>query len=133
MGPDLQAPALYQPAALPSKTYALDLMTGRVRGTVDGLEAIRQFITKTLLTTRYAYLIYPDEYGTERDEIIGSSSSALMEAEIERVVTEALIYDERILAVRDFIYSKQDDQLTVIFTVDTVAGTIQIQGVDMNV
>lgn len=131
MGPNLQAAELYQAAALPSKTYSLDLMTGRVRGTVDGLEAIKQFIVKTLLTTRYVYLIYPDEYGTERDEIIGSSSNALMEAEIERVVTEALIFDERILAVRDFVYVQRDDQLTAVFAVDTVAGPIE--GVEMNV
>ena len=52
-------------ASQTTRTYKMDLETGRVTGYVDGTEAMRQAILKILLTERFAYLIYSWDYGIE--------------------------------------------------------------------
>ena len=47
------------------KTYRLDLDSGRIIGTVDGIEAVNQAIRKAIITARYKCLIYDDDYGGE--------------------------------------------------------------------
>ena len=42
----------------PSLTYALDAENGRIRGKVDGLEAVKQAVYLALSTERFAHLIY---------------------------------------------------------------------------
>ena len=54
---------------LPSKTYKLNtnvnnqIEATRIIGFVDNLDAVRQAIYHILMTERYAYLIYDDNYG----------------------------------------------------------------------
>ncbi|MGF9711616.1 DUF2634 domain-containing protein [Paenibacillus naphthalenovorans] len=112
-----------QPA--PSKTYSLDLETGEIGGIIDGREAIRQFIRKVTATARFRFLIYDSQYGCELDDLIGQDVSVpLLQAEIPRVIREALIYDDRIRDVNNFAIERTADALYVSFSVDTVEGVI---------
>lgn len=111
---------------LPSRTYGFDPITGEFTNTlVDGKDAIRQFIIKTLLTSRYKHLCYDHSYGSELRELIGEDVTLdYLENEIPRIVKDALIYDERIEDVTDISVQKERDMVTVIFTVQTTDGDL---------
>ncbi len=90
---------------------------------LEGPDALRIWITKTLLTARYRFPIYSFNYGCEMEDVIGYDiPRAVLEAEIPRVITEALIYDNRINDVRDFNIIRESDYLIVEFTVITFDG-----------
>ncbi|MEC0328672.1 DUF2634 domain-containing protein [Paenibacillus macerans] len=117
---------------LPSRTYALDLDTGDMGGIIDGTDAIKQFIVKAILTARFRFPIYDSDYGSELEGLIGSNvSSALLQTEIPRVITETLIYDDRITDVYDFEIFQEADKLFVSFYVDTDAETIPIERLEV--
>jgi Protein of unknown function (DUF2634) len=107
----------------PSKTYYLDFENGRIGPMIDGDLALRQFIIKTIMTPRSRYLIYDDEYGTELEDLIGADvTDAFLQEEIPRVIREALIYDDRIADVRDFVVRREKDVVFIEFTIEKVDG-----------
>ncbi|MDR1755099.1 MAG: DUF2634 domain-containing protein [Eubacterium sp.] len=91
---------------------------------IDGKEAIVQAIKKNLMTERYAYVIYSDNYGFRSEDIIAKPLN-LAAAMIERRVREALIRDDRIINVTNFIFEKTKKSLHVFFIVNTIFGDIQ--------
>lgn len=98
----------------PSKTWALDFATGRIGSNIDGDQALRQFIIKTIMTERSRYVIYTDDYGCELRDLIGADyTPALLDSEIPRMVTEALIYDDRIDDVAEVAYRREGDRLYI--------------------
>ncbi|QVY62994.1 DUF2634 domain-containing protein [Cytobacillus gottheilii] len=115
----------------PSKTYALG--EGTIDGFIDGETALRQFISKAIRTARYRFLIYDDEYGCEIEDLIGSDVTAeLLQSEIPQIITDALIYDDRIESVSGFNIERTGDQLYVSFTVTSIDGTLITEGVTLN-
>lgn len=54
----LPVTTVQEAAERPSRTYHLDLETGRILGFVDGQEAVRQAIHKAIITPRWKCLIY---------------------------------------------------------------------------
>lgn len=109
----------------PSKTYRLDFEKGRIGGFIDEEQAIRQFIRKALMTARFRFLIYDDQYGSELEYLIGSDvTDEFLQSEIPRVITDALIYDDRIEDVRDFEIERKKGDLYVTFLVETVDGLL---------
>ena len=123
--PELQPPELYTRESLPSRTYALNLEKGKVSGVVDGLEAMQQFVFKALSTARWEHVIYNGDYGSEHRSIVGGSNNALLQSEMIRAVTEALIFDDRVTGVHSFSFVQGADSLLVSFTVDTTVGSLQ--------
>ncbi len=116
----------------PTKTYALDFESSRARGFTDGLKAMEQAVFLILSTERFRHMIYSWNYGVELDGILGSDR-ALAESELKRVITEALLQDERITAVSDFAFDdSKRGELRVSFTVATVFGAIDT-GLEVNV
>lgn len=62
---DIAAPKIY-------KEYEFNFETGKLTGKVlEGKEALKMWIYKTLLTKRYKHLIYSWDYGQDLEEIIG--------------------------------------------------------------
>ncbi|KQL18863.1 DUF2634 domain-containing protein [Cytobacillus solani] len=107
----------------PSKTYRLSYESNEISGLIDGEEALRQFIIKAITTARFRFLIYDEQYGSELDELIGADVSLeLLQMEIPRVITEALIYDDRVADVTDFEVTRDGDKLFVSFRVVTTEG-----------
>lgn len=99
------------------------VMTDGAPRVLEGIDALRVWITKTLLTARYRFPIYSFNYGCELEDVIGYDiPRVVLELEIPRVIREALIYDSRITDVRDFIIERGSDWLKVEFTVDTFDG-----------
>lgn len=110
----------------PSNTFFIDFEKGRISGFVDEREAVKQAIILILNTERYKFLIYSWNYGIELEELIGTHPD-IVEDEAERLISEALLQDDRITAVYDFEFSRNKDTLLVGFKVDSVYGDIDIE------
>ena len=88
----------------------------------DGHTAWAQWCVKTVMTERFACLAYSWNYGVEVEQAIKQPDRALVEMEIERTITEALMADPRTELVRDFSFKWYADELYVTFTVVPVIG-----------
>ncbi|MEO3944109.1 DUF2634 domain-containing protein [Gorillibacterium sp. CAU 1737] len=108
-----------------SRTYRLDLANGRISGIVDGLEAVKQAAFKLLQTERFEYLIYDSDYGAELQAMIGLPG-IFVPTELERVIREALLSDERIEDVRNLEMRTNQDETLVRFDVITSEGTFSM-------
>lgn len=112
----------------PSKTYHINFEKGRIIGTVDDIEAVRQAIVKSLITPRFKCMIYNDEYGSEiQDDILNKNAdNTYLATVIPDYVKEALSNDKRILEIGDFNISVKDNSAFVTFTAHTVFGDVKI-------
>lgn len=108
----------------PSKTYMLDIQSGRISGYVDGLEAVRQAVFKVMNTERYMYAGYTDNYGVELRDKIGTRITYAL-PEIKRCISEALEWDSRIDSVDGFAFSTEGDSVQVSFTVHSIYGDFE--------
>jgi hypothetical protein len=112
----------------PSRTYKIDFERGRIVGFCDGLEALKQAIYLILNTERYEHAIYSWNYGSELKSFIGIDK-AILESEYKRLIKEALIQDDRIDNVDNFIFSYGKDSVTIKFTVFSNLGDLDIEKV----
>jgi len=116
----------------PSKTYKLDFENRRVYSEkIDGKEAIEQFIHKALRTRRLAHPIYSSGYGSELYDLIRDNTVTIeyKKSEIQRLITETIIYDDRIEQVSDFNIQIDEENVYINFKVETVEGVIDIEEV----
>ncbi len=88
----------------------------------DGYKAWVQWCIKTVLTERFAHLIYSWDYGTETEKALKQPSRAMVETEIERTITEALLVDPRTEMVKDFSFKWNGDELFISFVAVPVIG-----------
>ena len=109
-----------------SNTFSIDFEKGRISGFIDEKEAVKQAIMLILNTERYKFLIYSWNYGAELETLIGTHPD-IVEDECERLISEALLQDDRIMAVYDFEFSRNRDTLLVNFKVDSIYGDIDIE------
>lgn len=107
----------------PSRTYGFNMDTGRVRGYVDGIEAVKQAIFLILSTERYQYPIYSFGYGVELADLLGQPIPYVL-PEIKRRVTEALLMDDRITDVDGWEFETLRGKVRAIFTAHTIYGEI---------
>ena len=120
--------------SIPSKTPYLDPKTGRFSGYCDNLKAMEQAVKLVLLSPRFRFIIFDNQYGSEVSELIDSSYDELLfQSETKRRVKEALIYDERLTDAFDFEFSISKDNTVVRFSVETIYGVLHEQEVKVNV
>lgn len=111
----------------PTYTYKMNLDTGTIRGYTDGLDAMRQAIFKILQTERYQYVMYNWNYGVETLDLYGEPVSYVC-PELERRITEALTWDERIKSVNNFEFDViGKGAIHVSFVAHTVFGEVQAE------
>lgn len=97
---------------------------------VEGDEAIKVWIYKTIKIARYRYQIFTTDYGTELEELIGNKyTKGYTESEAIRFIREALMVNEYIRNVNIIDASFENDKLTVNINVDTVYS----EGVELSV
>lgn len=114
------------------KTFRFDFTTKRLTNElISGLDAVKQFILMQLHIQRYAHAIYSSDTGNELYDLIAdeSVSAAYKAVEVERLVTEALIYDVRIESVYNFEVEQIDDAFHIAFKVETVLGILEFEEV----
>ena len=107
-----------------SRTYFLNTEKNTISGFCDGIEAIKQTIYCILNTERFEHLIYSWNYGVELKHLIGESSNFVI-PELERVISEALLQDDRITEVKGFEYQIIESKLLISFIVVTTVGEIE--------
>lgn len=119
------------PLAIPEypKSYLFDFEKGDFArdGTgkviiADGHTAWVQWCVKTVLTERFAYLIYSNDYGVEIEKALTEKQRKAVESEIERTITEALLMNIRTESVTDFLFEWEGDNLLVSFIATPVIG-----------
>ena len=102
--------------ALPSKTYSIDIDTGDIKGKIDGLEAVKQAILKIINTGRFKHPIYSYNYGCEIHDLIGMDlTNGFLMAELERMIKEAVEYDDRVDTVHSFNITTNEDNIYISF------------------
>ena len=106
-----------QEEQLPSYTWYFDLKEKVLRGTCDGKTAVMQSIYLTLFTDRYKWLIHDWDYGHELASLFGMPLTYVI-PEIERLVKEALIQDDRIDDVFNFHFEQGNDRVSLFVSFD---------------
>lgn len=106
----------------PSKAYRLD--EKHVRGSVDGLAAVRQAVFCILNTERYENVIYSHNYGVELKDLFGKPME-LAKSKLKKRIREALTQDDRIQSVDAFSFAQNGRKLQVQFTVHTNLGNFE--------
>ena len=108
----------------PNYTYKLNIESERVASYVDELEAYKQAEYKIINTERYDHLIYSWNYGVELKELFGLPLSYVI-PEIEQRITEAVMQDDRTVAVYGFEFEEvKKGILHVTFNCKSTLGTI---------
>ena len=108
----------------PTHTYKINLASELIRGYTNGREAMKQAIYKILNTERYQYVMYSWNYGIELLDLYGEPVSYVC-PELERRITEALTWDDRIQSVDNFEFNiSKKGEILVTFTAHTVFGDV---------
>ena len=107
-----------------SKTYFIDIENHKMKGITDGLEALKQAIYLILSIQRYDYIIYSWNYGIELKDLFGKPTTYAC-AVLPSRIKQALMQDDRIQNVYDFVTRAKGETVFVKFTVDSVFGVFE--------
>lgn len=125
---DAYLQALDNPQTEPDKTYRIDFDRYRIGNMTAQIEALKQMIRKAILTPRSKHRIYDDSYGCEIWELIGADvTDAYVDAEIPRMLREAIIYDDRVNDAYNFEINRNGDAIYVKFDVDSIYGEFRTE------
>lgn len=73
---------------------------------------------------------YSWDYGTELEELVGQNfEKDYIESEVYRMLTDAFSINEEIEGIRDLVCNMEKDRLTVSFTLLTLYGEVEVDGV----
>ena len=99
------------------KTYQVDFINQKITGMIDGIESLKQSISFILNTERYENIMYSWNYGVEFQNLIGKDYDFIL-GDLKRRIEEALLQDDRIIAIEDFEIKRKDaDSILAIFSV----------------
>ncbi len=115
-------------AQQPTKTYYLDIEKNTITRFCDGKEAMQQAIYCILNTERFEHLIYSFNFGVELNFLIGENPTYAI-PELERVIKEALLQDDRVEEVNNFDFEVNKNKIIATFNVITTEGEIQVEKV----
>ena len=90
--------------AQPSLTWKIDRAAGRIAGTCDGYDAVKQAVEIILNVERYRWQIYQPASGMQWDELVGQDAGYVA-AELQRRLQDALLTDDRITGLKNYEYS----------------------------
>ena len=109
----------------PTLTHRIDREKEYIKGKTDEIEAMKQAVYKILMTERYGSIIYSGNYGIELKDLFGQPVSYVC-PELERRITDALLWDKRIESVDNFEFDlSKKGVVSVRFNVRTVFGSFE--------
>ena len=109
----------------PTLTHRMDREKEYIKGKTDEIEAMKQADYKILMTERYGSIIYSGNYGIELKDLFGQPVSYVC-PELERRITDALLWDKRIESVDNFEFDlSKKGVVSVRFNVRTVFGSFE--------
>ena len=97
---------------------------------VEGNEAVKIWLWKLFMTTRYRELIFDWDYGSELENLIGQGyTQGYLNSEAERYVREAIEYNlkDYVTDVRNVNVSFDEGTLTIEFTAITPYGEVEVR------
>ena len=109
--------------AINFETGELDLKNGRPYQ-VEGIEALKVWVWKTLKTPRNVYE-YSADIGQEFDELIGTTDYDLAEESLAFLIQDVLEVSPYILEVDGFSFARRGSIFEIGFTVNTVYGDFE--------
>lgn len=94
-------------------------------------ESVKQFISWSLKTQITKFQIYPKDWGIDKDTFIGEKRlpQGFVNSELKRQIEEQLTKHPLINSITNFTHSKQNDKLTINFTVLTTFNSLPISEV----
>lgn len=104
-----------------AKTFKVDPDSGRIRGLVDELDSVKQAVRIMLSVPRFQHEIYSRNYGHDLQDLIGKPLDYVL-GDVRRMIREALLIDERIIDIDDFVISKVGENLQIKFKVTSIYG-----------
>ncbi len=114
-------------------TFKLDYETGEIsRELIAGAKSVEQFSLLALRTPRFEHAIYSDQFGSELLSLIKEQNDvtpAFLSSEIERVVNEAIIYDDRVSDIEDVEVYYQDNNAHISFKIIVMGEVVDIEEV----
>lgn len=131
--PDAQPAPAPQASLPPYRDWALDFATGQLKTRggrhylVEGTEALEVWIWKALRTPRYRYAAYGPAYGQEFSRLRGWTDWAAIQAELKRLIAEALLVSPYLLSVDGWDFQRQGDAARVRFRVTTIYGDLNAE------
>ena len=101
---------------------------------VDTLESVKVWIEKILKTEKFKFKVYDngqqEQYGVSLQDFINSGYPIdFVKVEIEREVEKALLKNEEITRVYNFIFSTEKRKLVCEFHCNTIYGEVKSEGV----
>lgn len=109
----------------PTLTHRMDREKEYIKGKTNETEAMKQAVYKILMTERYGSIIYSGNYGIELKDLFGQPVSYVC-PELERRITDALLWDKRIESVDNFEFDlSEKGAVSVRFNVRTVFGSFE--------
>ena len=109
----------------PTLTHRMDREKEYIKGKTDEIEAMKQAVYKILMTERYGSIIYSRNYGIELKDLFGQPASYVC-PELERRITDALLWDKRIESVGNFEFDlSKKGVVSVRFNVRAVFGSFE--------
>lgn len=127
MIPQISGGITQQIEIVPHPNRTFQFTEDKTAGFVDNIEAVKQAIYHILMTERYAYEIFDNNYGVQLQQYIGQPFSFL-QATIENTLRDALIQDDRITNVIVTDITKSDISAALVeFTAITNVGTIETE------
>lgn len=122
-----ESQATFEIVTQPSLTWKIDFEKNRVVGYCDELKAYEQAVYLALNVERYKYLILSWNYGVELSGLIGQPLPFVV-PELERVITEAVMQDDRTKSVHSFEFdTSQRGIVSVTFVAQSIYGEVTIQ------
>jgi len=107
-----------------SKTYHIDFQNDVIKGMTDGIDALKQAIFLILSIERYDYIIYSWNYGIELKDLFGKPTTYAC-AVLPGRIKQALMQDDRIQNVSDFVTNAEGNSVSVHFTVQSIYGEFE--------
>ena len=104
------------PTTQPSLTWGMELDGERCIGKKDDVAAIVQSIFCTLSTEQGAFIIYPASYGLKMSDLWGKPAPYMYAVLCDRI-EQALLRDDRILAVDNFSYEATGESMLIRYDV----------------
>lgn len=99
---------------------------------IEGIEAIKTWVWKSLNTGRYRYLIYSWDFGNELDSLIGQAyTPSYTIAETARYIKEALLINSYIKGIQILDSTFKDGKLTADIKINTIYGEGQVKYINV--
>lgn len=92
--------------AQPSLTWKIDRAAGRIAGTCDGYDAVKQAVEIILNVERYRWQIYQPASGMQWEGLVGQDAGYVA-TELQRRLQDALLADDRIIGLKNYEYDTE--------------------------